>query len=42
MKDTWKDKPKVKKIEKEMLSPKTSQRVPLHEECHTWRGRWIR
>ena len=33
-----KDKPKVKKIEEEMLSPKTNQGVPLHEGCHTWRG----
>ena len=29
MKETWKDKPKAKKIEEEMLSPKTSQGVPL-------------
>ena len=42
MKDTQKDKPRVKKIKGEMLSPKTSQRVPLHEGCHSWRGRWIR
>ena len=38
MKDMWKDKPRVKKIEEEMLSPKTSQWVPLREGCHTWRG----
>ena len=42
MKVTWKDKPRVKKINEEILSPKTSQEVPLHEGCHTWRGRWIR
>jgi len=42
MKDTQKDKPRVKKIEEEMLSPKTSQRLLLHKGCHTWRGRWIR
>ena len=42
MKDTQKDKPKVQKIEEEMLSPKTNQGVPLHEGCHTWRGRWIK
>ena len=39
MKDMLKDKPRVKKIE-EMLSRKASQRVPLHEGRHTWRGRW--
>ena len=42
MKDTWKEKSRVKKIDEEMLSPKTSQRVSLHEGCHTWRGIWIR
>ena len=35
MKDTQKDKPKVKKIKEEMLSLKASQRVSLHEGCHT-------
>jgi len=39
MKYTRKDKPRVKKIEEEMLSPKTSQGVPLHKGCHTWRER---
>ena len=39
MKDTYKDKPRVKKIEEEILSLKASQRVSLHEGCHTWRGR---
>ena len=34
MKDTRKDKPRVKKIE-EKLSPKTSQGVLLHEGCRT-------
>ena len=38
MKSTRKDKPRVKKME-EMLSTKTSQGVPFHEGCHTWRGR---
>ena len=42
MKDMLKDKPIVKKIEEEMLSPRASQRVPLRERCHTWRERWIR
>ena len=43
MKDTQKDKPRVKKLENEkMLSPRTSQGVPLHEGCHTWRGKWIK
>ena len=42
MKDMLKDKPIVKKIEEEMLSLRASQRVPLREGCHTWRGRWIR
>jgi len=42
MKDMRKDKPRVKKIEEEMLSSKTSQRVLFREGCHTWRGRWIR
>ena len=42
MNDTWKDKSKVKKIEKEMLSPKTGQGVPFQEGCHTWKRRWIR
>ena len=42
MKDTWKDKPRVKRMEEEMLSSKTSQGVPLHEGCHIWRGRWTR
>ena len=37
-----KDKPRVKKIEEEMLSPKASQGEPLHEGCHTLRGIWIR
>ena len=33
MKDMWKDKPRVKKLEKEKtLSMRTSQRVPLHKE----------
>ena len=42
MKDTLKDKPRVKKIEEEILSSRASQRVPLQEGCHTWRRRWIR
>jgi len=43
MKDTQKDKLRVKKLKKEkMLSPRTSQGVLLHEECHTWRERWIK
>ena len=42
MKDTQKGKPRVKKIEEEILSLKASQGVPLHEGCHNWRGRWIR
>ena len=42
MKDTWKDKPKVKKIKEEILSSKANQGVPLHEGCHTWRRRWIK
>ena len=41
MKDTRKDKPRVKKIE-ETLSLKTSLGVLLHGGCHTWRGKWIR
>jgi len=41
VKDMLKDKPRVKKIEEEMLSPRGSQRVPLREGCHIWRGRWI-
>ena len=41
MKDTKKDKPKVKKIE-EMLSSKANQGVLLREGCHTWRGKWTR
>ena len=40
MNGTLKDKPRVKKIE-EMLSSKASREVPLHEGCHTWRGKWI-
>jgi len=41
--DMWKNKPRVKKLEKEKtLSMRTSQGVPLHKECHTWRGRWIK
>ena len=36
MKDTWKDKPRVKKLENEkMLSPRSGQGVPLHEGCYT-------
>ena len=36
MKDTQKDKPRVKKLEnKKMLSPRTSQGVPLHKGCYT-------
>ena len=36
MKDTWKDKPRVKKLEKEkMLSVRISQGVPLHKGYHT-------
>ena len=42
MKDTWKDKPRVKKVEEETLSSKDGQEVPLHKGCHTWRGRWTR
>ena len=42
MKDTQKDKPRVKKIEEEMLSPEANQGVPLHEGSHNWRGRWMR
>ena len=43
MKGTRKDKPRVKKLEKEkMLSLRTSQKVPLHKGCHTWRGRLIK
>ena len=42
MKDTRKDKPRIKKIKEEMLSSKTNQGVPFHKVCHTWRGRWIR
>ena len=41
MKDTRKDRPRIKKIE-EMLSPKTSQGLLFHERCRTWRGKWIR
>ena len=41
MKDTQKDKPRVKKIE-ETLSSTTSQRVLLQGGCRTWRGKWIR
>ena len=33
------DKPRVKKIEKEMLSPRVGQSAPLHKGCHTWRRR---
>ena len=36
MKDTWKDKPRVKKLENEkMLSSRSGQGVPLHEGCYT-------
>jgi len=42
MKDMQKGRPKVKQIEEKMLSPRTSQGVPLHGGCHTWRRRWIR
>ena len=43
MKDTRKDKPRVKKLEKEkMLSSRTSQGVSFHEGCHTWRRKWIK
>ena len=42
MKDVWKDKPKVKRMEEKILSKKTTLRVSLHEGCHTWRGRWIK
>ena len=36
MKDMRKDKPRVKKLEKEkMLSLRTSQGVLLYEGCHT-------
>ena len=42
MKGMLKDKPRVKKIEEEVLSFRASQRVPLHEGCHTWRRRWIK
>jgi len=42
MKDMQKDKPRVKKIDGEVRSLKTSQRVPLCKGCHTWKGRWIK
>ena len=38
MKDMLKDKPRIKKIEGEMLSPKVNQGALLHEGCHTWRN----
>ena len=42
MKDIQKGKPRVKKIEEEMLSPITSQVTSLREGYHIWRGRWIK
>ena len=43
MKIVWKGKLRVKKLEKEkMLSTRTTQGVPLHLGCHTWKGRWIK
>ena len=43
MKDVRKDKPKVKKLEKKkMLRLRTSQKVLVHEGCHTWRWKWIK
>ena len=35
MRDMRKDKPKAKKLEEKMLSPRTNQEVPLHEGCHS-------
>ena len=43
MNDAWKDMLRVKKLEKEkMVSARTTQGVPLHIRCHTWRGKWIK
>ena len=41
MKNTLKDKPRVKKVE-EMLSPKANQGVPLREVYHTWNEKWTK
>ena len=38
MKDVWKDKPKVKRMEEKMLSKKTTLRVSLHEGCALGEG----
>ena len=43
MKIVWKGKLRVKKLEKEkMFSARTTQGVPLHVGCHTWKGRWMK
>ena len=38
MKDISKDNPRVKKVEG-MPKTKASQEVPLHEGCHSWKGK---